>query len=536
MGFFLHTPFPQWEVFRLIPWANLMLQGILECDVIGFNAKRYCLNFMDCCRESLGCKIDVDSGTVIHVGRTIKVVHNPIGVSNRDLENLARESPDLELSKNLVILGVDRLDYIRGVPYKLNAFERFLEMYPEFLEKVVLLQILIPSRTSQAIYQELKKTIDKLVGRINGKFGTHDWVPIQYIYKFILPKELAGYYRDSHVYFFTPLSDGMNLRGKEYVASQIKSSPGVLIMSQFSGAEEEMKEALFCNPHDITETAETLKRGLTMSEDERVLRMNNLRRRGKKYDIQYWKENFMKAMNNKQFKWNQMEQLIQFLFAKRTLVYYSYCEFEKKDKLALVLDYEGTMVPILENGEVEKLPAKTKQLIEKLSSYKDVHLTIISEGDIENLKKLIGCDNIIYAGHNGLQINIPNGTKFTHIELTNLHKKISSLAVSLKKNTSTSKATIINKGCYLIFNYQNIPEELQEYTVQVAGGIIKKNKFEVTPGPKCLYARLRLGWSKGRAVIFILTQIFGYDWDDNVKVIYAGNDQNDEEVFRVNYC
>ena len=194
-----------------------------------------------------------------------------------------------------VILGVDRLDYTKGLVNRFKAFERLLSDYPEFLEKVMLFQVAVPSRTDVKEYQELKEHLDKLVGQINGRFSTARWSPIRYIYGCISQSELAGFYRDADVALISPLRDGMNLVAKEFVACRTRA-PGVLILSPFAGAGGMMHEALLVNPYEMGNVANVLARALKMPHDEREVRMNALRSREKVHDVDYWMKSFLKAI------------------------------------------------------------------------------------------------------------------------------------------------------------------------------------------------------------------------------------------------
>lgn len=318
LGFFLHIPFPSWDIFRLLPWADQILQGILGnnvynalnlfilllnllyfqgCDIVGFHIEDYCLNFMDCCRRCLGCPVDSKNGLVEYGNRTIFIRSMPIGIPFNRFVEMAQQAQTVMCTSLQMILGVDRLDYTKGLVHRLKSFALLLQRYPQHLGKVALMQISVPSRTNIKEYQDLKEEIDKLVGSINGRFSTPNWSPIRYIYGCVNQNVLAGFYRDSAVAMITPLRDGMNLVAKEFVACQIKDPPGVLIVSPFAGTGETMHEALICNPYELVESADTLHRALTMPEDERILRMRCLRRREKKNDVDYWMHTFLKTMD-----------------------------------------------------------------------------------------------------------------------------------------------------------------------------------------------------------------------------------------------
>ena len=235
IAFFLHVPFPSWDIFRLNPWAHEILHGLLGCDLIAFHTNTYVINFLDSCVHILGARVDRQD-LVIEYGNKIIIVRAlPIGIDYDWFAQQARHSPkQLCFVKEKIILGVDRLDYTKGIIQRVHGYEKFLEKYPEYLEKVVFFQIAVPSRTEVDEYKNLKDELEREIGRVSGRFGTSDWTPIKYIYKSLSQHELAGYYRDSAIALITPIRDGMNLVAKEFVACQV-DRPGVLIISPFTG-------------------------------------------------------------------------------------------------------------------------------------------------------------------------------------------------------------------------------------------------------------------------------------------------------------
>lgn len=228
--------------------------------MVGFHTMDYCINFVDCCQRNLGCRVDRKNLLVEQGGRSVRIRPLPIGIPFQRFVELAKKAPKVLNDNQKVILGVDRLDYTKGLVHRLKAFEMLLGKYPEHIGNVSLLQISVPSRTDVKEYQELKEEMDQLVGRINGRFTTPNWSPIRYIYGYVSQDELAAFYREAAVALVTPLRDGMNLVAKEFVACQINKPPGVLIVSPFAGAGEMMHEALICNPYELDAAAEVIHR------------------------------------------------------------------------------------------------------------------------------------------------------------------------------------------------------------------------------------------------------------------------------------
>lgn len=359
---------------------------MLACDMVGFHIRDYCLNFVDCCQRNLGCRVDRKNLLVEHGRRSIRVRPLPIGIPYGRFVELARAARKVIHTEQKIILGVDRLDYTKGLVNRLLAFELLLERYPEHREKVSLLQISVPSRTDVREYQELKEQIDQLVGRINGRFTTANWSPIRYIFGCVSQEELAAFYRDAAVAFVTPLRDGMNLVAKEFVACQINEPPGVLIVSPFAGAGETMHEALLCNPYELNDSAEVLHRAINMPEDERSLRMSRLRRREAENDVNTWMRGFLKAMGSLEeddVGLTMMQPVEIDDFDGYLLSYLGYSH-----KLALLLDYDGTLAPIAPHPDLATLPAETKNVLQRLSNHSDVYIAIISGRSVENVKKM----------------------------------------------------------------------------------------------------------------------------------------------------
>ncbi len=310
VSFFLHTPFPPPELFFRLPWAERLLTALASYDLIGFQSERHVANFLACIRR-------LDPDPVLHSGYpTLSVEATLAGEAHRfqvgsfptgvDFYALAAdaESDEVEalaarlrsrLGGRRMLLGVDRLDYTKGVRHKLKAFANLLETHPEWQGKVVLLQVVIPSRETIPAYAALKQEIEGLVGEINGRFSRPGWIPIQYHYRRVSETELLAFYRAADTAVVVPLEDGMNLVAKEYCAANVQES-GVLVLSRFAGAAAQLADgSLLVNPWDEVELAETLHRALTMSPDTRREHMATLRATVRNEDIFHWAGSFLKA-------------------------------------------------------------------------------------------------------------------------------------------------------------------------------------------------------------------------------------------------
>jgi trehalose 6-phosphate synthase/phosphatase len=305
MGIFWHVPFPPVELYRVFPWRRELLMGMLGSDLIGFHCDSYVTHFLNSCGRVLGAQIDHDRGEVHFEGRTSRVASFPLGIPVDYFEDLAASSRTQQktsrirrgLRSEVVILGVDRLDYTKGILERLLGFERFLERNPNYHRRVTLVLIAVPSRTKVTEYAALKRQLDEAVGRVVGRFSSDGWVPIRYLYTQFGAEDLVAYYQAADIALLTPLRDGMNLVAKEFVASH-PADDAVLILSEFAGAAEELTDALLVNPYNTDAIADRLKEALEMRPQARATRMRALRESIRHNNLERWSTNFLKALTN----------------------------------------------------------------------------------------------------------------------------------------------------------------------------------------------------------------------------------------------
>lgn len=305
LGFFLHIPFPPPDIFLKLPWRRPVLIGLLSYDLAGFHTERDRTNFVDCVRALLKDAVIDETGdltSVCYDGRTTRLGAFPIGI---DFDEFAQHatSPEVAadawalheaLPRRQLVLGVDRLDYTKGIPQRLEAFRMALARHPDLHGQITFVQVVIPSRTDIAEYAELKTEIEQLVGEINGQFTQPGWVPIHYLFRSLDRTELLAYYRAAEIALITPLKDGMNLVAKEYCASSIET--GVLILSEFAGAAPQFESgALLVNPYDVVGVADAIYAAWSMPEEERRDRLQALRRVVAEQDIYWWVNSFLEA-------------------------------------------------------------------------------------------------------------------------------------------------------------------------------------------------------------------------------------------------
>ncbi|MDE1173058.1 MAG: alpha,alpha-trehalose-phosphate synthase (UDP-forming) [Parvibaculaceae bacterium] len=303
MGFFLHIPFPSREVLATLPNHDALVRALFAYDVVGFQTQSDCDRFTDyVIHEAEG---SVLGDRIRAYGRTIEARAFPIGIDALAFAGMAKDDgeakrQDLKMRKMLgeraQIIGVDRLDYTKGLPERFLAFERLLEDYGDLRGKVTLLQIAPVSRAEVEEYKDIRAQLEGMTGHINGRFSEYDWTPLRYLNRPFSRRSLAGLYRASKVGLVTPLRDGMNLVAKEYVAAQDDEAPGVLVLSRFAGAARQMREALIVNPYDIKGVADALKRALDMPLEERKERHASLKQGLIREDAAHWRDDFLQAL------------------------------------------------------------------------------------------------------------------------------------------------------------------------------------------------------------------------------------------------
>ena len=404
LGFFLHIPFPSYEIFRLLnrKWREELLLGMLGADIIGFHTNDYTQNFLKTVRRILGYENTVRK--ILTPERIIKTDAFPISIDydkfhnalcnsqvEKEIEIIAQYLNDCKL-----IFSVDRLDYSKGIMNRLLGLEQFLEKYPEWHDKMIYNMIVAPSRDSIPQYKKMKNEIEATVGRINGKYSHLGWRPIIYQYKSLNFEQLVALYSISHVGLITPLRDGMNLVAKEYVTCQGKNI-GVLILSEFAGAVAELGEAIIINPIDINEVSESIKKALEMDEDERRERINLMKKRIKSYDVFAWAEDFLN-----QLKIIKKEQImLDVKLINNTIKLKIKKDYQSSLKRIILLDYDGTLVPFSKYPDKAIPDDRVIKLLKQLSEDDKNKVVIISGRKKEFLESCFGKLDIILIAEHG---------------------------------------------------------------------------------------------------------------------------------------
>ena len=529
IGFFLHTPFPSSDIFRLLPWREEILRGLLEADLLGFHTYSYVQNFLMTVRRLLS--LNHTLGKIIVGDHLAKVDSFPIGIDYprfADAETIPKVQASIKnlnrkLGKTRKILSIDRLDYTKGVLHRLKGFDLFLNSYPEFKEKVTLVLVAVPSRTKVKRYQSLKKNVDELIGKINGDHGTLGWTPIQYIYRSLPFRSLLALYRISDVAMITPLRDGMNLIAKEYVATKTDGK-GVLVLSEMAGAVEELREAIIVNPNSIEEIAEALKKALFMSEDEQIRRNRIMQERLRNYDIKFWANDFMNSLS--QVKKDQKE-----LSAKevgreiKTKIINDYARSENR---LIFLDYDGTLVPFASTPEAAKPDADLQTLLVSLAQDAKNQVVIISGRNREALEEFFEDVNIGLVAEHGAWIRDSRGNWATTGDYnTDWKEKIRSILDHFKRRTPG--ALVEEKDFSLVWHYRKTAPELSSVRVAELKNTLyfltANLELDVAEGNKIVEVK-NSGINKGHAAIEWISK---KKWD---FILAVGDDATDEDLFR----
>lgn len=308
VGFFWHVPWPASEVLRILPSARDLLRGMLASDLVGFHTEGYAENFRESARDLLGAKVEGE--TIVFEGHRCRAEAHPIGIDVARFEGLAMADGAAAMAEEIredlggvqLVLGVDRLDYTKGLLLRMEAFERFLELYPERHGEVSLVQIATPSRTGVPAYDQLKREMDEASGRINGRYAKGAWAPVRYRYQSFDQAELAAYYQAADVAFVTPLRDGMNLVAHEFAAvsaarAEHGGRPGALVLSELTGAADYLDGALLVNPYDADGLARTLDTALDLPEADRRARLGRIREAVRDLDVHVWASRFLDSLD-----------------------------------------------------------------------------------------------------------------------------------------------------------------------------------------------------------------------------------------------
>jgi len=530
IGFFLHIPFPSYESFRLLPWRRELLNGLLGADFLGFHTYDDMRHFLSSVNRLAG--LGNSNGTIKVKNRLIKADALPMGIdyekyatSAQDPETLAREARYRKsIGTVKLILSIDRLDYSKGIPQRLRAFELFLSKYPDFKEKVSLFMVVVPSRDSVSKYKQLKEEIDLLVGRINGQFSKLNWTPIHYFYRSFPLPALSAFYRISDVALVSPMRDGMNLVCKEYVASRLDKK-GVLILSEMAGASKELSDAIIVNPNDIHQLVEAMHKALTMPEDLQIESMTSMQKSLKRYNIHAWVKLFMDELANVKKEQSHLKtRLIDNQLSEEIKHAYK----QSKERL-IFLDYDGTLVGFFENPDDSKPDQELIEILEHLTKDINNHIVIISGRGRKSLEEWMKPYTLDIIAEHGVWIKRMDKSFKTFIKINASWKK--EILSLLERYVNRTPGSFVEEKDYsLVWHYRKVETGLGEVRTRELTSHLKymtaNENLEVLEGDMIVEIK-NSEINKGKAAQKLMKI-----YPDADFLLALGDDFTDEDTFK----
>ncbi len=531
-GFFLHIPFPAYEIFRLLPerWRKELLEGMLSANLIGFQTKEYANHFRQTITQTLGATDK--QGILSYNGNHSVVADFPISIDYTKF-NSAWGLPQVEegrkeLGKKYpnakLVFSVDRLDYTKGVLNRLNAIEKLFEDHPQYLGKVIFLINVVPSRNVIKKYRQRKKLIDENVGRLNGKYGYIDWQPIIYQYRHLNFEQLLTFYTSCHVCLITPLRDGMNLVAKEFVASRVDQQ-GVLILSEMAGAAQELTLSVLVNPNDCEKLMESLIFALNMTEEEQQRRMEMMQSLLKINDINYWANSFIKGIQEA-WKQNTDMQASSLSYETKNEILERY---RKASHRLILLDYDGTLNEHVSDPGQATPSQQVLDIIRSICATPKNNLCIISGRKMEDLAAWFGGCNVTLLAEHGCLYKSPGSQKWMQAGSFDAGWKEEIRGI-LKKQIEFFPGTSLEEKNYsLVWHYRNAGKYVAEKQVmelmnKLAAINLMEKRFVVQTGSKMVEIKCRNA-DKGIASLKVLCSA-NFDF-----VMAIGDDSTDEDMF-----
>lgn len=529
MGFFLHIPFPSFELFRLIPWRAELLEGLLGADLLGFHTFDDSRHFINAVTRIL--PYNASANILMVNDRAVIAETFPMGI---DYDKYASMGSNMEVQQQLqqleenfqgikMILSIDRLDYSKGILQRLSAFELFLQLYPEYTEKVVLYMIVVPSRDTVPQYRDLRDEIDKLVGGINARFRTINWHPVHYFYRSFPIETLSALYNVADICLVSPMRDGMNLVSKEYVASRTQNN-GVLILSEMAGASRELIDALIVNPNNIGAITRAIEEALVMPLPEQYRRMKQMRQVVAKFNIAHWVKLFMDRLQ-------EVKQIQQSMLARRLspdVQLHVQQAYKKAGRRAIFLDYDGTLVGFNVNIDLASPDQELYQLLRSMTADPANEVVMISGRKHETLSEWLGHLKLdLIAEHGAWQKK--QGGKWKKLPgLTDQWKQ--EIYPMLDTYTDRTPGAFIEEKSYsLVWHYRKVEPGLGELRANELMNTLRyytsDKGLQVLPGDKVIEVK-NVEINKGKAALNWLQERH-FDF-----VMAIGDDHTDEDIFK----
>jgi len=533
VGFFLHIPFPSYEVFRMLParWRGEILEGLLGADLIGFHTHEYAQYFLRCVLRILGHEHTL--GRIYARDRLIDADAFPMGIDYdryhgaAETEDIARRRAALRatVGDRKMIVSVDRLDYTKGILNRLEGYEHFLMTRPGWHKRVVLALVLVPSREGVDQYQRMKRKIDETIGMINGRYGSLDWTPISYQYTSLPFPDLVAFYAAGDVALVTPLRDGMNLVAKEYVATRV-APRGVLILSEMAGASRELGEAITVNPTTREEIAQALESALEMPADEQAKRIRAMQERLRKYNVRRWAEDFLERLDAVREEQRAFTSGVMRAEHRNDLVE----RYRTAGRRLLLLDYDGTLVPFVPRPEAARPSLELIRTLEQLSVHDRTDLVLVSGRPREVLDAWFAVPTINLVAEHGAWMKRAVGGQWRMMRPLRNEWKQQIMPILRRASDRLPGAFVEEKEYTLVWHYRQAdPElgavrakELVESLVQFTANM----DVVVAAGHRVVEVR-DSAMSKAHAALEFLA-LGPYD-----LVLAIGDDATDEDMFRV---
>ncbi len=531
IGFFLHIPFPSYEIFRILPWREEILEGLLGADQIGFHTFDYMRHFLSAAYRISGYEHNFGKLTIDD--RLVNVDVFPMGIDYEKYafperiagkENIDALVNRLKSKKRKLILSIDRLDYTKGIPQRIRAFEKFIRENKKYRGKVTLILIVVPSRSNVDQYSHLKDEVDTLVGKIDGEFRTIDWSPIQYFYRSFSFGDLNAMYKAADIAMITPLRDGMNLVAKEFIASKEVSKRGVLILSEMAGAAIELNEALIVNPQDSNDMVNAMIKAIEMPEEEQEERLVKMQKNLKRYTVKHWATTFMNGLMELKKQKDEIKTKLLKKEERGALLE----AYRKAKKRLILLDYDGTLMNFQSDPKAVVPDPELLNILQNINKNPKNKLVVISGRDHLTLDKWLGHLGIDMAAEHGVWIKRRGEWKTSTGAKNDWKKDIRPVLETLVERTPGSFTE--EKDYSIAWHYRNIDKGLGEKRVREFKDVLQyltaNLDLQVLEGNKVVEIK-NAGINKGKAALYWIKKE-QYDF-----ILAIGDDRTDEDIFKV---
>ncbi len=527
IGYFQHIPFPAYEMLRALPWRTELVRGLMGADIVGFQTEEDTACFKQSVKELLSS--NSEGNKILFEDREVTVGAFPISIDFDKFYNMAQSAETLKAEEKLnkiavtkLAISVDRLDYSKGILQRLKAFARFLEQHPEWIGKVTLVHLVVPSRDNVCDYKELKHQMDRLISEINGKYSRIDWQPIIHFYRSFPQHMLSALYKTADVALVTPLRDGMNLVSKEYVASNV-SKKGVLVLGEAAGAARELTEAVLVNPNDIDGYAAAIHQALEMPLEERRRRMTAMQRKVRSNDIFGWMRMFLEPLQQK-----VRNQLLVCPLLTEDAALTIKTQYLQAASRLILLDYDGTLMPFNSQPDQVKPDMALIKLLSRLGASSKNKVVVISGRDREALDKWLGKLPVELVAEHGAFYR-HSGSDWMSIPGLDEDWKDDIMPV-LRSFTEGIPGSFIEEKSYSIaWHYRDservlVADRLPSI-VTMLGTQIQNRNLDLLQGNKVIEIKSSLV-NKGKAATALLARYPAR------FVLAAGDDITDEDMFR----